>query len=88
MVSELLPRHTQGIHAAILETGRRRSTSSGHSSCTCYQCSRGLPHLSLEREAGSRKISRESLVQDINSNLVDSLETGERRPVAINTHNY
>jgi hypothetical protein len=63
VVSELLPRSTQSIHAAIL--GRRPSGGS-QESCTCYQCHAHRPG---EGEAG-RKVSREELVPDINSNLV------------------
>jgi len=78
-VSELLPRHTQAIHSAILGSSRRSSGHSGHNgrrssagsggSCTCYQC-----HASDPTTQDPRKLSRESnqssLVHDINSNVV------------------
>lgn len=84
-MSELLPRHTQAIHSAILGPSRRSSENSGHNgrrssagsrgsggSCTCYQCH--ATSASLEASQDPRKLSRESLqgslVHDINSNIV------------------
>ena len=68
IVSELLPRSTQLIHEAILESAGRPEVileagqlrkHSRDSSCTCYQC----------QEAGIRKHSSASLVLDENYNL-------------------
>jgi hypothetical protein len=67
IVSELLPRSTQLIHEAILESGRpevileagQLRKHSRDSSCTCYQC----------HEAGIRKHSSSSIFHDENYNI-------------------
>jgi hypothetical protein len=75
IVSELLPRSTQLIHEAILESGRpevileagQLRKHSRDSSCTCYQC---------HHEAESRKHSSASIFHDENCNI--ALPSGNR----------
>ena len=80
IVSELLPRSTQLIHEAILESAARGGAEvildagqlrkhSRESSCTCYQCQEEVVG------GGRRKHSSASLVHDENFNL--TIPTGK-----------